>query len=260
MPDAPPDPLGPPDPPDPTNPPSPPGPPGPLAPGQSGDDILASDVRRFPAPDWISRLSRLNSPDWRLSRGAAALGIIGLLAGLAVGYAAGHRQPGQARPAPRPQGSAAPGPAVPTAGSAGSAASVASAAQSVFGLSLTQTTAECSVQHGRELQLGVEIMNPSGEEVTLRHVDPVLPLGGLRALSQQWGPCGVLPQGQDQTGVELLPPGASTWLTVTFKVLVRCPGPLPVQFTVDFDWNGQPAAAILPGFPDLSGVPYAGCG
>jgi hypothetical protein len=133
-------------------------------------------------------------------------------------------------------------------------------AQNLFIPSLTQTTAACSVQHGRELQLGVEVTNESSQQVTLRKVDTVLPLGGLRALSQQWGPCGVLPQGQDQTGVQLLPPGASAWFTVTFKVLARCPGPLPVQFTVDYDLYGVPAAVILPGFPDLTGVPYAGCG
>ena len=87
----------------------------------------------------------------------------------------------------------------------------------------------------------------------------MLPLGGLRALSQQWGPCGVLPRSQDPASVYLLAPGASTWLTVTFQVLKRCPGPDPVQFTVVYDWNGQRAAAILPGFSDLTQVPYTGC-
>jgi hypothetical protein len=48
-------------------------------------------------------------------------------------------------------------------------------------------------------------------------------------------------------------------LTVTFQVLVKCPGPLPVQFTVGYDVGGQHAVATLPGFPDLSQVPYKGC-
>jgi len=36
-------------------------------------------------------------------------------------------------------------------------------------------------------------------------------------------------------------------------------GPAPVQFTVGYLAQGRPAAASLPGFPDLSQVPYSGC-
>jgi hypothetical protein len=61
----------------------------------------------------------------------------------------------------------------------------------------------------------------------------------------------------------MLPPtlgrGASTWITVTFQVLVSCPQPLPVQFTLDYDQQGRAAAIRLPGFPDLAQVPYIGC-
>jgi hypothetical protein len=123
---------------------------------------------------------------------------------------------------------------------------------------LIQSTLACSVQTGRELQLGVQVTNESAGAVTLRQVKTIFPLGGLRALSQQWGPCGALP-GQDQASNDL-PAGASTWLTVTVKVLRACPGPLPVQFTVDYDWNGRPATVSLPGFSDLTNVPYTGCG
>jgi hypothetical protein len=56
-----------------------------------------------------------------------------------------------------------------------------------------------------------------------------------------------------------LSPGASTWFTVTFKVLVRCPGPMPVQFLLDYVQRGRPASARLPGFNDLSQVTYSGC-
>jgi hypothetical protein len=34
---------------------------------------------------------------------------------------------------------------------------------------------------------------------------------------------------------------------------------LPVWFTVDYRSAGEPAAVRLPGFPDLSQVPYSGC-
>jgi hypothetical protein len=42
-------------------------------------------------------------------------------------------------------------------------------------------------------------------------------------------------------------------------VLVRCPKPLPVQFTLHYDQQGRLAAIRLPGFPDLGQVPYSGC-
>lgn len=196
----------------------------------SAEDVLEQGGRRFPV---------LN---WRPSRGAALLGTAGLLAGLAAGYAAGEWRAGSsARPPQRPQ--AATSPTAP-------AAAVTPA--------LTQSTATCATQIGRELQLGVQITNQSGTALTLRRVEPVLPMGGLSAVSQQWAPCGTLPTGQDQPGGRLAS-GASTWFTITFKVLLGCPRPLPVQFTVDYDWHGQRATASLPGFVDLGEVPYTGC-
>lgn len=93
--------------------------------------------------------------------------------------------------------------------------------------------------------------------MTLRQVRAVLPLGGLRVRSQGWGPCGELPAAGVVPG-NVLPAAASTWFTVTFTVLVKCPGALPVQFTVGYDRLGRPATVRLPGFVDLSHVPYAG--
>ena len=57
----------------------------------------------------------------------------------------------------------------------------------------------------------------------------------------------------------VLEPGASTWLTVTFRVQVRCPAPYPVQFSVGYLMQGHAVTASLPGFPDLGQVPYSGC-
>jgi hypothetical protein len=177
---------------------------------------------------------------WRPSRGAAVLGAAALVVGLAAGYAAGDRHAASgARPPQRPSAAAAVlGPPVIPA--------------------LTQTTGACSAQVGRQLQLGVQVTNQSGVAVTLGRVEAVLPLGGLRVVSQQWTPCGVIPAGPGQSSGSLAP-GASTWFTVTFKVLMTCPGPLPVQFTVHYDWRGQGTSASLPGFSDLSEVPYTGC-
>ena len=56
-----------------------------------------------------------------------------------------------------------------------------------------------------------------------------------------------------------IPAGGSAWFTVTFKVLVKCPGPLPVQFTLGYDQLGREATIRLPGFEDLGDVPYASC-
>jgi hypothetical protein len=199
----------------------------------AGDDVLETGRRRRPAPRW------------RPPTAALVLGAAGLLVGLAVGYAAGVRHTGK--------------PVSPSR-------TAASPARPVFaagGFPLSQSGPECSAQIGHELQLGVEVTNLSATAVTLRRVRVVLPLGGLRETAQAWGSCGDLPTAGEAPGLALPPtlrPGASAWFTVTFQVLVRCPEPLPVQFTVDFDQNGQPAGAMpLPSFPDLGQVRYGNC-
>jgi hypothetical protein len=213
------------------------GPGSPLGGGDPAADVVEQGGRQFP------------SLNWRPSRGAAILLAVGLVTGLTAGYAAGYRQaprntspptasPGSASSVPTP--SLATGIALPYAG----------------GPALTQATGTCSSQAGRELQLGVQVTNGSAAQIELGLVHAVLPLGGLRAISQQWAPCGALGVGQVPAA---LGPGNSTWFSLTFQVLVKCPGPLPVQFTVDYTTAGEPAAINLPGFPDLSQVPYTGC-
>jgi hypothetical protein len=49
------------------------------------------------------------------------------------------------------------------------------------------------VQIGHALQLGVQVTNESSADLTLGRVTVVLPLGGLKVISQAWGPCGQLP-------------------------------------------------------------------
>lgn len=218
----------------------------------------ADDVRRLArGPAYPGRVSedsedlvqagggrRSRIPNWQPSRGAALLGALGLVAGLAAGYAAGDRHAASGAQPRRPQATAS------------RPLSIGSAS-----LALTQATSACSTQVGRDLQLGVQVTNRSGAPVTLRRVQAVLPFGGLKAVAQQWAPCGIVHdavQAQDQTGGSLAP-GASAWFTVTFEVLLKCPRPLPVQFTLDYDVQGVPATASLPGFPDLTQVPYTGC-
>ena len=202
----------------------------------------------------------LNRPplNWRPPRVAVILLAVGLVIGLAAGYAAGYRQaPRNASALPTASAS----PTLPLPVPAPQIVIQGTAVQgngSVFadGLALTQDTGMCSVQSGRELQLGVQVTNTSTEPIGLRAIRTVFPLSGLRVVSQRWGPCGAT--GAVQVPV-ILEPGDSTWFNVTVEVLVACPAPLPVQFAVSYTYAGQAATVTLPGFVDLSQVPYSGC-
>jgi hypothetical protein len=176
----------------------------------------------------------------RLRLIAVVTAIAGLLAGLVVGYAAGDEH------------------AANRAASLSRSRVAAKAASVAATVALTQSGGQCSAQIGRALQLGVQVRNQSASGVTLRRIKAVLPLGGLKATSQAWGPCGELPGAAGAAG-HALPAGASAWFTVTFKVLVKCPNALPVEFNVDYERRGRAAATRLPGFDDLGSVHYGSC-
>jgi hypothetical protein len=221
------------------------------------DDSAADVVEQggrpiFPSLNWPSM-------NWRPPRGAAILLAVGLIIGLAAGYAAGYRQaPRNATALPTPSsGSAPPLPApvlLPT--SVTFRPVEGTGAVITGGLALIQDTGACSAQIGRELQLGVQVTNRSAQAIGLGQIRTVLPLGGLRVISQQWAPCGAIGVSQDPAS---LGPGDSAWFSVTVQVLVACPGPLPVEFTVGYTWAGKAAVVHLPGFPDLGKVSYPGC-
>jgi hypothetical protein len=116
----------------------------------------------------------------------------------------------------------------------------------------------CSGQVGDRLQLGIEVVNRSATAITVRQVDPILPLHGLRATGSTWGSCGQLPPVPSGPGYPL-PGGATTWLTITFDVLQPCPGPLPVGFALTYTQDGHPGISNPAGFNDLSDVPYTRC-
>jgi hypothetical protein len=217
------------------------------------DDVIEQKGSRWPLLPGL--------PGWRPTRGASALAVAALVVGLVAGYAAGNRHvhgaaspsnPASAvtasvtPPAPVPATPSVPAPAV-TFLFAGASA-------------LTQDTGACSAQTGRDLQLGVQITNQSTTSVTLQTARAVLPIDGmLKQITHRWGPCGALPATLIQAYGSILQPGASTWLTVTFKVEVRCPAPSPVLFSVGYLAQGHRAVASLPGFSDLGEVPYSGC-
>jgi hypothetical protein len=204
---------------------------------------------------------------WRPARGATAFAVTALALGLVVGYTAGdwHGRRGTALPEPPAAASSSAAAASAAAASAAAAAASASAAASfpfAYSSALVQEPGACSVQSGRHLALGVQVTNLSPVPVTLRSAEAVLPLGGLTETgSWHWTPCGALPQTLVGQAVEILQPGASAWLTMTFSVNanVGCPAPLPVQFTIGYLAAGHSLTASLPGFPDLGQVPYTGC-
>ena len=217
----------------------------------AADDVLEQGQDRWSAPSWWPS----RGPSWwppKISRPAAIVSVVALVLGLGVGYLAGSRQTG---------GGATGGATSPAAASRVSASAQPA---SLGGPTLEQTSNQCSAQHGTTLQLGVEISNLSGSPLTLGQVKAFTPLGGLRVTAVSWGACGELPNLSlnaplnDATD-QYLPPGASGWLTVTAKVLVHCPGPDPVQFSVGYLQRGRYRQILLPGFPDLSGVSYTGC-
>jgi hypothetical protein len=249
------------------------------------DDVVEQGGAPLRLPEWARWLPALGG---RPPRGAAILGIAGLVAGLAAGYALGYRHPGKpARPSQATVASAVP-PATsgftaqvyppPAPGGPGYATSPGTVDQS----GLAQTGGTCSVQHGSELQVGVEVINLSETAITLGQVKPILPPSGLRLASQQWAPCGALspswqaPDGgmiviiKSSTGVvevgssapgsaAVLPPNSTAWLSATLRVLVACPSQLPVQFSANYQENGRTHTAQLEGFPELGRVTYTGC-
>jgi hypothetical protein len=259
------------------------------------DDVVEQGGAPLRLPGWARRPRWLPALGSRPSRGAATLGIAGLIVGLAAGYALGYRHLGQAvRPSRATPSRAAAAGAVPSAVADFAAPMYPPAPpggptySSNLGIAepsgLAQTGGACSVQRGRELQLGVEVINLSETAVTLGQARTILPRGGLRLVSQQWAPCGALSpswQAADggmivfdkssggvvvvevgsatPAGAAVLPPNGTAWLSATFRVLVACPSPLPVQFSVSYQENGRTDTAQLAGFPDLGQVTYTGC-
>jgi hypothetical protein len=212
--------------------------------GSSERDLIEQGARL--------RLPRLPSPGWRPSRGAGILAAVTLAIGLAAGYAAGHGQGRGTVAAPEK-------PAASAGQDSGGVASVPPPASVGLGLALTEDPGTCSVQAGRDLELGIPVTNRSGETVLLESVKPLLPVPGmLKVLSWRWDPCGFDNDGIVPATVAL-GPGETTWVTAVVQPLVACPGPAPLQFLVTYSANSHKSTFNLPGFPDLSAVHYSGC-
>lgn len=180
-------------------------------------------------------------PSWR-GRGTAGLIAVALVVGAVMGYLTGIRSNA---PQARTDG---PGPHASPTDSV-----VKDETQLV-----TWTGNRCSAQLGDRLQLGVEIVNQSATTATLRRVEVILPLHGLRATASAWGSCGQMSPVDTGTPHQL-PPDAITWLTITLDVLIPCPTPIPVILNLTYTQGDHTATSDLHSFPDLGNVPYTRC-
>ncbi|MEV6850105.1 hypothetical protein [Actinoplanes sp. NPDC051411] len=187
--------------------------------GDGGVDVIES------GPEGVARLPGRIAAGWVL--------VLVVVAGVTGYWVGGRHRAGAAAPAVT--------------------ASVAAAVEPP----IVGTGKRCSGQLKDRLQLGVEVVNRSAATVSLRQLQAILPLQGLRPAAATWGSCGQLPAA-GSGGNYLLAAGGTTWLTMTFDVLVACPAPLPVLFTVEFAQGGRSDDVDLPGFPDLGDVPYSG--
>lgn len=183
---------------------------------------------------------------WRGMRGrAVGFALAALAAGLVIGFGTGRiTAPGKL--------AATPGPTI----TAISAPSATGGPQVGSGIAFTGN--RCAVQHGRKLQLGIEVANESGHAVSVLRISSVVPAHGLRQLSSETATCGSVPVpgGRPVTSIE---PGSTAWVTATFAVLVGCPAPQPVLFVIGFGSAAGRYSDYYQGFPDLGSVPYTGC-
>ena len=178
---------------------------------------------------------------WRGGRGTTVgFALVALVAGLLLGFAAGHLTGRTSRTPPK------------TAAKSITVVPLEGTGQIFF------TGNRCAVQHGRMLQLGIEIDNRSGNTVTVDQIRSVLPLGGLRQVSSELATCGSLSL-PGEAPLTTIANDASAWLTVNFAVTAKCPAPNPVLFVISYAALGKPASMYFNGFPDLSLVPYTGC-
>src|ERR1700689_1162362 len=92
---------------------------------------------------------------------------------------------------------------------------------------LADNGGRCAVQVGRNLELGIELVNQSSSPVIVRRITPVFALGGFRPTTSGAGSCGALPGSRYVQPTAILP-GATERVAGTLKALVHCPQARPV--------------------------------
>ncbi|HUD38437.1 MAG TPA: hypothetical protein VMR14_16155 [Streptosporangiaceae bacterium] len=123
---------------------------------------------------------------------------------------------------------------------------------------LADNGGRCAVQVGRNLELGIELVNQSSSPVIVRRITPVFALGGFRPTTSGAGSCGALPESRYVQPTAILP-GATEWVAATLKVLVHCPQARPVGFKLRYSQSGKTGTTVFNAFPDLGQIPYRGC-
>jgi hypothetical protein len=176
-------------------------------------------------------------PSWL----AGAL-VVALLAGIGIGYLIGHSDHGKHVAAATPTPSA-----------------LSPVVRALPGIALRPGTTcfGLAASNGEPLMVGVELADEDIRPVVLTGLHGVFPLGGLRQIGSQVGQCDN--NAIEQVSGHRIEPSATIWLSLILDVQVRCPGPLPVQFRLDYTVGGTPSTQTVNPFPDLDGVPYPGC-
>jgi hypothetical protein len=176
---------------------------------------------------------------YRISRAAVVLIALALGIGLLIGRASVKTDDTAAPSTPTP--SPSPSSTVP------------------FGpKSLQYTGAECSIQKGSDLVLGVEARNVSTVPLILKKLLVTVPTGSMTIVSRGVGSCGEfdVPKLED---FGLAPQGA-VWFSTTVHPSEKCPAPYSVKMTVDLtDPTGRAETISIGGFDDLAHVPWSGC-
>ena len=201
--------------------------------GQDGPGTGWPGPSRWEPPRWPPRLGRTAKVTGGLVAAALAVGLLGgYLGGYQVGDAHGRSQ------VPKPR---------PTQG------------LEVSSFGLAETGSQCSTTLGRQLQVGVEVVNGSPGAMRLGALTARFPRGGMTPTgAAAWEPCGTLPYAHMARGA-VLPVGASTWLSVTVTTAGACPDGLPVEYVASFNQHGQTYTVALPGYVEMGTARLKGC-
>jgi len=114
----------------------------------------------------------------------------------------------------------------------------------------------CSMEHGTEHSVGVQLVNHAGHAIDLDKITVSLPAGSrFHVVAGFWGPCGTTSSLANRPPVTL-GTGATTWVSATVASQVQCAIPDPVVFVIDYDRRH----ALRTQFSGLADGRYAGCG
>src|SRR5262245_2551898 len=205
-----------------------PPPPGPPA---ESDDEKVIDLG-IPSSEHRHTPDRLRHTLGRL-RLRVAVGIAVLAVGGVVGYAIGDRH---------------------GAGVAAHRPTERSEAGAVNPVDVTGQT--CSMEHGTEHSVGVQLINHAGRAIDLHKITVELPAGSrFHLVAGVWGPCGTTSSLANRPPVTL-DAGATTWVSATVASQVQCAIPDPVVFVIDYEGRHT----LRTQFSGLADVRYAGCG